>query len=407
MAKKINDFFFEDDPPFDTTAQPDVAPEQQQQDISLEKEPSMLQAPVNETPVQEDLPEMTEKGKSAIGLTPGTPSNVAPEQAAIPKEDSIYPSIEKIREDVKAGYNPLFSLVNANKPVIDEKKQERLRRIAAVNSIGKGLGTVLQGFYGKKGATITPDKSTLLPEAYKEYTSNIEDYERKKDLWNKDMLALSLKQQGDIDAKSEKVNDQKRADALANEAYARQREIAEAQMKQQQAQFDAEMAYKEAVQKAKTPDELKLLQEQHKNRMAEINATYANQKALQTQAIEAGRYSPKGTRGSIVERQGNSSAPFAFRNSAGKQIFLKADQLDIVEDVLQRASREGSPEYYNNKPAYDKMLSDGKMSESDARSILSAFADRYYDFVTDENNHSVAVAKGSASGDAGYFTPSN
>lgn len=399
MAKKINDFFFDDDPPFDTTAQPEEE-QAQPQDISLEKEPPMVQAPVNDAPAPTDneLPEMTEKGKRAIGLTPGTPSNVSPEQAAIPKEDSIYPSIDKIREDVKAGYNPLFALVNANKPVIDEAKQERLKRIAAVNSIGKGLGTVLQGFYGKKGATITPDKSTLLPEAYKEYMDNISDYDRKTDLWNKDVLALSLKQQGDISAKAEKVDDQKRADKLADEAYKKQREIAELQLSQQKAQFDAEMEFKKAVEAAKTPEQLKIIQAEHKNRMAEISASFDNQFALEKQAIEAGKYQRSSSSGSIVDRPANAASdPLAFRNSSGQQIFLKADQFDIIEDVLQRALREGLPEYYANKASYDKVIADGKMSESDARSILSAFADRYYNFVPDENNHSVAVPKGSTS----------
>ena len=425
MARRINDFFFESDPPKIELPKD----EQTFQDISLEKEPSMLAAPVDneaQSPVSiEQAQEQNTLRDEFLGYSqnqdidpptgfrkPGTNmdntdvnpnevvSNATPEQSAevTPEKKDHYKTLEEIKAETEAGYNPLVALMQQNKPELDKKRQERLQRIAAVNSIGKGLGTVLQGFYGKRGATIPEDKSTLLPETYKEYIANQKEHEGKMDLWNKDMLSLSLKKQGDIDRKVEKERDTKRADEITAEAAARQKAQFDAQMNRQKEQFDAEMEYKNKIAAAKTPDDIALLQQQHKNRMAEIYATYANQQKLQTQAIEAGKWQPRTGSSNIVARSGAEDAPLAFRRKNGEQVYLRADQLDIVEALMNQASGNGmTMESLNFGKDKDRIMKDGKITEAEAREIIGKYGDDYYDFVPDENGHAVAVPKGSVS----------
>ena len=59
------------------------------------------------------------------------------------------------------GMNPLLAYLEQNvKPEYDEEKAQRLKRSAAVNSIGDVLRNVIDAYYGSKGATINKRQST-------------------------------------------------------------------------------------------------------------------------------------------------------------------------------------------------------------------------------------------------------
>jgi hypothetical protein len=276
-----------------------------------------------------------------------------------------------------------------------------------VNSIGKGLGTVLQGFYGQKGATITPDKNELLPEVYKEYTSNIDEYEKKKDTWNKDMLSLKLKEADEVTAETRQTEQFKRADILASEQRRYQTEMAKEEQRYRTETMIATQDFQREMAAAKSTEEQANLKVTGEQRLREIYAQGAQrmaeiEKNHEYRMKEYKEYGPVGGRGksgsssSVQRTPGTENNPLTFRSQTQGQVFLDADQLDIVEDVLNRAAMEMDPNYMLNQKKYEKMLSDGKISESEARSILSAYGDKYYDFVDGK-----AIEKGTATGSTG------
>ena len=394
MAKRYNNFFLEEEPPKKaitpeeiTLEQPVVQPEVE----ATQPDKGFYQPTAEEIPVEQ---------------APVTPE-VTPAAVEQPTSAYKYPTRADFEAEVSKGFSPLSAMMKANTPVLDEKKQARLQRIAAVNSIGKGLGTVLQGFYGKKGATIVPDNSTLLPETYKEYTSDLDNYQAKKDLWNKDMMALELKKNDEVNRRVDN-SDNKRFQV---EQYDKQREaaLAEEQRKREyeDLKFERESQFAKDMAAARSVEDQNRIKQQHTYDMQKLGASFANQKALQTQAIEAGRYNRNtpGTVSGVVSRPaGTENNPFAFR-SGGKQVILNADQLDIVPDLMNQAAGDGlSIESYNFKKIQERIMKDGKISEAEAREILSKYGDQYYTF---ENGMAIpkngaAVTEQSASTGGAY-----
>lgn len=419
MARRYTDYFFDSDPP----------KQEPTQQITLEQPANeTVQAqPQEVSPVsQEPSAEMTDSAKEALRLTPGSPAFVpqpteaapAPEAPAanVPQQpaetqpetttteqpaESIIPgapkykTVEQIREEYSKGYSPMKSLLQSQNPVLDAKRQERLQRIAAINSVGKGLGTILQGYYGKKGATITPDKNELLPEAYKEYMSNIDEYEKKKDIWNKDMLALSLKEQGDVDAAVKQQENNQRADAIAAWQQNNQKLRDEATMKFQKEMNSINQEFQERMAKARSADELKALQIRIKAQRDEATTNFDRQMEMLERQIEAGKYNraASATGGTVARPAGAEAAPLYFRGGAsGQRIFLDADQLEVVPDLLQKAAGDlTDTKYLMNKKIYEKFLAGGKLTEAEAQYILSSYGEKYYDFTNGK-----AVPKGQA-----------
>ena len=286
----------------------------------------------------------------------------------------------------------LFALMQQNKPELDKKRQERLQRIAAVNSIGKGLGTVLQGYYGQRGATIPEDKSTLLPESYQEYITNQKEHDAKKDIWNKDMLALSMKKQADVDAEMNWIEQSKAADRKieAQQVFATMQAEVEREYQKEKTILDQDFLREMA--KAKTKESQDLVRENYRHDMAKIGAQGAQsmkeieargkQTLEQIKAYEnAGRYNRGGSSTSVERSSGNETKPLSFFDSKGKQQFIDADQLDVVQQLLDLASSDLDPKYIINKAMYEKMTADGKISEEEARRVLSGFFDKYYTLV--------------------------
>ena len=277
-------------------------------------------------------------------------------------------------------------------PVLDEKRQQRLQRIAAVNSIGKGLGTILQGYYGKKGATITPDKNDLLPEAYKQYTDNIDEYEKKKDLWNKDMLALSMNKSKDIFAEQQQTEAMKRADAIEANRLKAQAEINKAEMEFRANEAELDRKFRENLAKTADAAAIEKMKAEHAHDKSMQSAAHSQRLAEIKAYEEAGRYAPR-TSGSgsgyITRQPGTENNPLAFRSN-GQQVILDADQLDIVADIVAReAGNLNDTDAIMFQDYLKKMSSDGKLTESEARTILSRYAHKYYDFVNGK-----AVPKG-------------
>lgn len=386
MAKRYNNFFLEEEPPKKA-----ITPEE----ITLEQ-------PVTQPEVEATQPDKGFYQPTAEDI-PVEQAPVTPEVAPVAEQPTSaykYPTRADFEAEVSKGFSPLSAMIKANTPVLDEKKQARLQRIAAVNSIGKGLGTVLQGYYGKKGATITPDNSTLLPETYKEYTANLDEYEAKKNLWNKDMMALELQKGGEVQRRFENSENKK----LAEEQYNRQAKAAlDAEQRQRDydlEKFNRESQFAKDMAAARNVEDQNKIKQQHTYDMQKMNASFANQKALQTQAIEAGRYNraSSGTGSGVVSRPaGTENNPFAFR-SGGKQVILNADQLDIVPDLMNQAAGDGlSIESYNFKKIQERIMKDGKISEAEAREILSKYGDQYYSF---ENGMAIPKYAESATGGA-------
>lgn len=400
MARRYTDFFLDDKPPAAA----------QQQEITLEQPVSeTVAAPVNEAPVvtPEPVSEMTDEAKEALRLTPGSPAFTPEQPAPTPEaplaneapqteqQPGYYKTLEQIKQDADGRYNPLFALMKQQSPVLDEKRQQRLQRIAAVNSIGKGLGTILQGYYGKKGATITPDKNELLPEAYKQYTDNIDEYEKKKDLWNKDMLALSLNKSKDIFAEQQQTEAMKRADAIEANRLNVQAEINKAEMEFRAKEAELDRIFRDNLAKTADAAALKLARERYAHDKAMQKDAYDRRMDELTKSIEGGKYASRGnagvTSGGVTRQAGTENNPLAFiRGSDNKRIFLKPDQLDIVPMIIAAEATEmENPKDIMFMNYLQKASSDGKLTEAEAQMILSRYAHKYFDFVDGE-----AVPKG-------------
>jgi|GEM_PF-5219997 len=414
MATKTLDYFFLDDPP------------KQVQDKSYN--PSKIDEITLNQPVIENTsnanseqavtqpitPDATQTRPSDLQTKSYNPSKIdeidiaaqeqqpeaTPEQEQQQK-DRNYLSTEEIKAKYGEKFNPLYAMIKEQNPVIDEKRQDRLRKIAAVNSVGKGLGIILQGYYGKKGATITPDNNTLLSEVYKEYMSNVDEYEKKKDLWNKDMLSISLKKtQAEIEAEAAQEKE-RLLDARIKEQAVREAALQEARLMAQAAMQDAENKFKDGMAKADTEAKQDAARLEFQRDIAKIKES-GNQSRLTIQENErAGKFKPKSIPGSsMVSRQpGTEDNPLAFR-SDGKQIILNADQLDIIADILQKEA--GNYDDANNvmfQSYLKKIASDGKITEAEARMILSRYGSKYYDFKDGK-----ALPKGATSSEQNYST---
>lgn len=419
MARKINDFFFDDDPPviknkFKMGQAINLMDEPSEQTFALADDTADQQATIQpEQVIAENnaIVEDQQQGKvipmpsTKMGQPINTMAETPDEQVqgiisqgqappeVVPEKKDHYKTLDEIRAEKEAGYNPLFALMQQNKPELDKKRQERLQRIAAVNSIGKGLGTVLQGYYGQRGATIPEDKSTLLPESYQEYITNQKEHDAKKDIWNKDMLALSMKKQADVDAEMNWIEQSKAADRKieAQQVFATRQAEVEREYQKEKTILDQDFLREMA--KAKTKESQDLVRENYRHDMAKIRAQGAQsmkeieargkQTLEQIKAYEnAGRYNRGGSSTSVERSSGNETKPLSFFDSKGKQQFIDADQLDVVQQLLDVASSDYSdPKYITNKAMYEKMTADGKISEEEARRVLSGFFDKYYTLV--------------------------
>lgn len=361
MARRYNNYFFDDNPPVAVQQQQPTAPVQQPdfntgQSIDLKDEPS-------EQPVQQ----------------------VTPPQAPVAQpEDSRYLTPEQIKQRIQDGYtNPIMAMINQNKPVIDEAKQERLKRVAAINSVGKGLGTILQGFYGKKGANIPKIDNTLLPQVYSEYMKNQQDYDNKVEAMKAQQLAAKIKGLELEQSMLANQDQNKLADARTKDERAFQTE-------RQQAGWDQQ----EKMAKTAFDNQLKMFDKNQQADLEKMAKQHGYQKALQAmqQAFSAsenaknreyqeGLYEKgyKGGTGQTGVIGVDKNKSFAFTTDTGTKT-INGDKLDeAVGYVLSKAASSNDRRFLRNKKAYEKILSDGKMTASDAYTILSTFADDYID----------------------------
>lgn len=115
------------------------------------------------------------KNEEPITELPGDNPYVQPQMQVVPQEPTREDEIKaRMEEYTRMGYNPLAALIDKGTPVIDEKKQQRLKFAAGVNALGQGLSTLVGGYYGAKGGPILPQENTFTPAALQEYSQRID-----------------------------------------------------------------------------------------------------------------------------------------------------------------------------------------------------------------------------------------
>lgn len=429
MATKVRNYFLDDEPPFNKGAEGQQPVSFNQ--ISLEKPVNeTVVAPVQEPVIQNEVPEFSDGAKKAIGLTPGQsqvyndlvqernngnapisplkplPTKEIPtetpevQQVATPTTEQApenkYRTVEDILSEVReTRTNPILAMIKANEPKIDEKQQQRLRRIAAINSVGQGLGTILQGFYGKKGANIPVTQNTLLPEVYKQYMENQKDYETKLEANRAQQIAAQIQGLDIAQGQIAQERQLKNADVRTKEgqefqtksqqdAWAQQEKMAKTQFDQQITMFDKQSA-QEYERMAKQFGYQKTLQKMSQDFQAsEAQKNRDFQKDLYEKGYKGGSNS-----GSSAWRGKNAGGAFVFVGKDGKQQVMNAGQDEYIDYVLTKVM-EDKPRYYRNKKMLDK-YADGKLSENEARQLMGQYAGDYLDI-----NNGIATPKGQA-----------
>lgn len=394
MAKrkpKISDYFIDDEKP--TVAQPTV----DQTPVSLEK-------PTNETveasPTQpaEVITPMQPKAPAVQAPVIAPEKTTAPETETQPLTEPIdaepidtnlqpivekgvtYKSYQDFYDQVKSGFNPMAALIEESKPVMDEAKQERLRKIMAVNSVGKAIGTVFQGMYANKGATITKDDSEFLPKTYAEYLNNIKDYDTKKLYFDKNRADLQGRMASTAMELYQRQGQQQFASGEADKDRAFREEQAKLERDARAALAEENRKHDDAMLKARGEQEKQQEIQRHKNRLGEIG--YQGQV---TKDVNASKPQTSGSGSSVIP----PDKPFTYRNTSGKQVTLQPGQHDYINMVLAKAygadqqrSTIGSPNYdplHTGDPLLKKWA-DGKLSEDDARTIMTKYGDEYLAF---------------------------
>lgn len=368
MAKKklnVVKYFLDDAPPAETTSKP------------VKTAPAATTAPAYDKGAVQNEESKVDISQPATAPveTPATPPAQPPAEQAAPPAYR-HKTTEEIREVVKQGYNPLYAMLEEQKPVIDEAKQERLRRIAGINSLGTALRTALQGYYGTKGATIARDDSNFIPQTYKEYLDNIKDYDNKKLAHENKLFSLKASEYADF-SKRTAENEQ---NMLADKRIGDQQEFSKGQAENEK-KFRLEMAeadkvFQEKMAKAKTEADKENTMLDHKNKLAQIYATQAGQKDLMQMQIEAGKFANSGGNGKLSSMP--QDKPFVFRDNTGTERTLQPNQLNYIHHVIGQASKD------IRKVTMDATLlkyADGSLTIDDANTLMNKYAHEYLDFV--------------------------
>lgn len=326
-----------------------------------------------------------------------TPEQVPPPAAATDQPQTggfKYLTPEEIKQQIAENRtNPLLAMIKANEPKIDEKQQERLRRIAAINSVGQGLGTILQGYYGKRGANIPVTQNNLLPEVYRQYMENQKNYETRLEANRAQQLAAQMQgldlAQGQIAQERQlKAADErtKAGQAFQKEqqgaAWEQQEKMAKIQFDQQLTMFDKQ-AQKEMERMAQQRGYQKALQA--------MSQAFQASEAKKSRDFQSDLYEKgyKGKPGSGSWRGQNAGGAFVYVDKSGQKKILNPGQDEWIDYVLTKVMSDRT-KYYRNKDMLDK-YAQGKITENEARQIMSQYADEYLDI-----NNGIAAPKGQA-----------
>lgn len=150
---------------------------------------------------------------AAMAQQPVEPQADAQQKAEQDYINSIYQNISTVPEDygnevIRTNRDKIYDIIGRTTPAFDEKKAERLKRIAAVNSIGQGISAAFSGVMGKRGGPILNTNNDITPKALAEYQMMVA-----QDKDNRHKTALLQAQQTISSMREEAAN------TLANKKY--------------------------------------------------------------------------------------------------------------------------------------------------------------------------------------------
>jgi hypothetical protein len=288
------------------------------------------------------------------------------------------------RQDTEKNFtDPLLKLVEQTAPKIDTQTPERLKRAAAMNSIGQALSVIGQAYFGSKGAPIFKDDNQFTPKALAEFQRmNDKDQEA---MYKHNLNKLNIA-----------IDGMKQSEASVSEAM-RLRAGEEQQAKAQA--FGADQAQKEF----KFKDDQRVLEQTFtgdqgdKNRAAQKELNDADNKERAYEAgldLEAKRAAIKAQKDLYDAGKGNKKyiAPkegLTWQTKKGTNKLLPGNE-DIIEAVLAEAS--DTPEFAGKTlidPMIKNMKPDEAIDDRTARHILS----KYSTYTDKDGNEINLVAK--------------
>lgn len=304
-------------------------------------------------------PESLDKTKSSTRTT--TESAQLTKQPAFDLPALKYMTPEEIKAAVEKDYiNPAMALLNSNKPKINQKRQDRLARVAAISAIGDGLRQIFSAASAKKGATITPEENKLIPAMYTQYMNELKDFERRRDQFNNSKLATLMQGLGMTQQLQAQERGAERQDLISMRGENRQDARFDRQMTQQADQFE----------KGKKSEEDRFNKQLAEGRRAQREGIAAQNKMLDKQ-IAAGRYKPRTYGGRIKGL--DPEQPFTYTNQNGDQVTLSPDQLDLIDFVISKASETDAKWFDDTLKEYNT----GDITPDRARQLMTTYADAY------------------------------
>lgn len=309
---------------------------------------------------------------------PAQEQQIPPPQAQAQAQPTEEGFKYRTADDVRNSYNPIYDLFKDSKPSIDEKKQKRLQQVMKVNSIGNALRTVLQGYYGTKGASITPQNNEYLPKTYQEYMNNIKDYDTKKAIYDDQLRSIKLSEQASITQNQQRNEDKAFTTEQQQAAWQQAEKMSQKQFDERIKMFDKEdQAYynRLAKQQGYTVANMEMTQKyQSGEAQKQRNFTASeNQKGRDAtrQLYADGLKGPSKT--SKIEGL-DLSKPFTYRDTEGNQITLQPEQLDLIDSVISQAASDMSNIMDEQLAAY---ASGKEMNADMARQLMTRYAAKY------------------------------
>lgn len=294
-------------------------------------------------------------------------------------------TLEQVRQN---GGNAILALLGQQAPKLDEERQKRLQRMAAIKGIGNSLGLISQAVYGRKGANIPVQEDNLIPAAYNEYMENIRNFENKKLQHDAQVTAAKMREIEMATNMHERDKDRYYGDQMNTKQFGQQKDMNQTQFGQQKELTQAEFDNREKLAKMTFDNQLTMFDKQTAADLVKMAKQYGYQAALQAStfkhqskmqqdAIDAGKFDPKGT-GAIQRNKQNGPFMYyskAYGNSNTGSVMLNPGQDGIVEYVLSEVMK--NPRRYRKHKDVLNKIADGTMTETEARTIMNLYADDY------------------------------
>ena len=184
---------------------------------------------------------------------------------------STVPETQGIAEN-RSNLDKIYDIIGRSTPKIDEQKAERLKKIAGINAIGKGISTLFSTISAGRGGPVFKDTNDITPKALAEYNTMIskdKDNQYRTALQKANAGITSLKEEQAIIMANKKYNQELKADWNKLTAKITLEDIRDNNKRAQRWQ---EMLYKQGidinVDNVRTENDLRVVKEQGKNAKA-------------------------------------------------------------------------------------------------------------------------------------------